>query len=60
VKAVTLVGDVTEKLAAVVDPNLTEVAPKSPVPVMATEVPPLVVPDVGVNEVMVGVGGVNL
>jgi hypothetical protein len=39
---------------------LTEVAPKSPVPVMATEVPPLVVPDVGVNEEMVGVGGVNL
>ena len=39
---------------------MTAVAPMNPVPVMVTVVPPLVVPDVGVSEVMVGVGGHEL
>ena len=56
VLAWTTVGDVTVKLAAVVAPKWTAVAPMNPVPVMVTVVPPLVVPDVGVSEVMVGVG----
>jgi hypothetical protein len=53
--AVTFVGDVTVKLVAAVVPNVTEVAPNRPVPVRVTEVPPLVVPAVGVKDVMVGV-----
>ena len=48
-------GDVTVKLVAGVVPNWTAVAPMRFVPVMVTVVPPLVVPDVGVNEAMVGV-----
>ena len=56
VLAWTTVGDVTVKLAAVVAPKWTAVAPMNPVPVMVTVVPPLVVPDVGVSEAMVGVG----
>ena len=50
-----VVGDVTVKLVAGVVPNWTAVAPMRFVPVMVTVVPPLVVPDVGVNEAMVGV-----
>jgi hypothetical protein len=38
---------------------LTEVAPNSPVPVMMTLVPPMLGPEVGVNEEMVGVGATN-
>ena len=56
VTAVTFVGDVTVKLVAAVVPNVTEVAPNRPVPVMATVVPPLVVPEVGVTEEIVGAG----
>jgi hypothetical protein len=39
-----------------VDPNLTAVAPKKPVPVTVNVVPPPVGPVTGVNEVMVGTG----
>jgi hypothetical protein len=60
VLATTLVVPVTEKLVAVVVPNLTEVAPFRLVPVIVTVVPPLVDPPVGVNEVMVGAGATNL
>ena len=60
VTALMVVGLVTVKLAAVVVPNLTEVAPVRSVPVMVTVVPPLVVPAVGVNEVMVGAGATNV
>src|SRR3974390_933983 len=49
-----MVGDVTVKVVAVVTPNLTAVAPKRLVPVILTVVPPLVVPEVGVSEEMVG------
>ena len=55
VTALRVVGDVTVKLVAGVVPNWTAVAPMRFVPVMVTVVPPLVVPDVGVNEAMVGV-----
>jgi hypothetical protein len=54
VTAVMLVGLVTVKLAAVVVPNLTAVAPKRSVPVMVTDVPPLALPVGGVNDVMAG------
>jgi hypothetical protein len=60
VLATTLLVPVTEKLVAGVVPNVTEVAPFRLVPVMATVVPPLVDPLVGVNEVMVGAGATNL
>ena len=43
--------------AAVVEPNLTPVAPVKPVPVMVTVVPPAVVPEVGLMPVTVGAGG---
>jgi hypothetical protein len=39
---------------------LTAVAPKKPVPVTVTVVPPLVVPVAGVKEVMAGTGATNL
>jgi hypothetical protein len=60
VLATTLVVPVTEKLVAVVVPNLTEVAPFRLVPVMVTVVPPSVEPVVGVNEVIAGAGVTNL
>ncbi len=60
VTALTIVGLVTVKLDAVVDPNLTAVAPMNPVPVIVTVVPPLVVPEVGVSEEMVGVGALKV
>ena len=41
-------------------PNLTEVAPMNPVPVIVTVVEPAVGPAVGVKEVMVGTGATNL
>jgi len=50
------VGLVTVKLAAAVVPNWTDVAPKKPLPVMVTGVPPLVVPAVGLIDEMTGVG----
>jgi len=60
VTAFTVVGLVTVKLAAAVDPNLTAVAPSKPVPVMVTVDPPLVVPEVGVKDVIVGVGATKV
>jgi len=48
------VFDVT--LAAGTEPNLTEVAKSSPVPVIVTEVPPLVGPLVGLMPLTTGVG----
>ena len=54
------VGLVTVKDVAAVAPKWTAVAPMNPVPVILTVVPPLVVPDVGVSEVTVGVGAVNV
>ena len=60
VTALTVGGHVTVKLAAVVVPKWTAVAPKKPVPVIVTVVLPLVVPEAGVNEVMVGVGAMNV
>ena len=45
----------TVKLEAAVAPNFTLVAPVKPVPVMATLVPPAVVPLTG--EMLVTVGG---
>ena len=48
----------TVKDAAVVEPNATALAPVKPVPVMVTEVPPAVDPDVGASPVTVGCGGV--
>ena len=60
VLAWTTVGLVTVKDVAAVAPKWTAVAPMNPVPVILTVVPPLVVPDVGVSEVTVGVGAVEL
>ena len=60
VMALRVVGDVTVKLVAVVVPNWTAVAPIRFVPVMVTVVPPLVVPDVGVNEEMLGAEALNV
>jgi hypothetical protein len=55
--AMTLVVPVTWKVVAGVVPNLTDVAPFRPVPMMVTVVPPNVEPVVGVKLVMVGTGG---
>ena len=60
VMALMVVGLVTVKLLAVVVPNFTELAAKRPVPVIVTVVVPEVVPEVGVNEVIVGAGATNL
>jgi len=49
-----LVGESTEKEAALILPKLTAVAPVKLVPVMVTVAP--LVADVGVKEVIVGVG----
>jgi hypothetical protein len=54
VVAVTVVGLVTLKLAAVAVPNKTLLAPVSWVPVMVTLVPPVVVPESGARVVMAG------
>jgi hypothetical protein len=54
VVALMVVGLVTWRVAAVVEPNLTLVAPVRLVPRMVTVAPPLVLPVVRVNEVMVG------
>ena len=44
------------KMVAEVPPNLTEVAPVKPVPLIVTVVPPATVPDVGDLPVTVGTG----
>ena len=54
--AVTVVEFTTEKLAAAVPPNDTPVAPVRSVPVIVTDVLPVVAPEVGEIPVSVGVG----
>jgi hypothetical protein len=43
--------------AALTDPKLTAVVPLKFVPVIVTEVPPVVAPKVGLISLMVGIGG---
>ena len=52
--AVICVAELTVKLVAAVAPKVTAVAPVNPVPVIVTDVPPVVDPDVGAIEVKVG------
>ena len=52
--AVIEVAELTVKLAAVVPPNATAVAPVRLVPVIVTTVPPAAGPNVGEIEVTVG------
>lgn len=54
VTAVIVVADVTLKLVAGLEPNVTVVTPVNAVPVIVTVVPPLVVPVVGVKLVIAG------
>ena len=56
VVAVIDVALTTFTLVAAVPPKLTVAPVRKPVPVMATEVPPAVVPEVGEIEVTVGAG----
>jgi hypothetical protein len=49
------VAELTVKLLAATEPNITAVAPLKSVPVMLTEVPPAVLPLVGEMELIVGV-----
>lgn len=56
--ATTEVSDFTEMLVEEVVPNETAVAAVRPVPVIVTEVPPLVPPVVGLIAVTVGNGAV--
>ena len=51
-----VVGFSTEKLVAVMPPNLTCPDPVRWVPVIVIAVPPVVVPEAGVSEVIVGTG----
>ena len=52
--AVIDVAELTVKLVAAVAPNVTNVAPVKPVPVMVTVVPPAAGPDVGEIDATVG------
>src|SRR5437660_8778259 len=52
--AVIDVGELTVKLAALVEPNLTVVVPLKPVPVIVTVPPPLGEPWLGSTRVTVG------
>ena len=52
--AVIELPEVTVKLVAAVEPNLTAVAPAKPVPVIVTEVPPAAGPTLGSTLVTVG------
>ena len=52
--AVIDVAELTVKAVALVTPNVTAVAPVNPVPVIVTDVPPVVGPDVGAIDVTVG------
>ena len=56
VVATMVVELLTEKEAAAFVPNVTDVTPTKPVPVMVTVVPPFVDPAVGVMLVIVGAG----
>jgi len=49
------VAEVTVKLLAATDPNITAVAPLRSVPVIVTKVPPTILPFVGEMELTVGV-----
>jgi len=42
-----VVGLNTETLVAAIPPNVTEVAPVNPIPVILTPVPPVLVPNAG-------------
>ena len=53
--AVIEVAELTVKLVALVAPNLTAVVPDNAVPVMVTDVPPVVGPAFGATDVTVGV-----
>ncbi len=44
------------KLVAATEPNMTELAPVKPTPVIVTEVPPAVDPDVGLTDMTMGTG----
>ena len=52
--AVMEVGPFTVKFAAAVVLNFTALAPVKPVPVMVTDVPPVLGPEVGLTEVTAG------
>jgi hypothetical protein len=54
--AVIWVAELTVKLVAAVPPMVTPVAPVKLVPVTVTEVPPAVVPELGLIPVTVGAG----
>ena len=54
--ALMLVALLTVKLEAAVVPNFTALAPVKPVPVIATEVPPVLGPELGLTPVTVGAG----
>ena len=56
--AVIEVPEFTVTAVAATVPNITVAPEVKPVPVMVTEVPPVVGPLVGVIDVTVGVGGV--
>ncbi|UAL70925.1 hypothetical protein K7396_33885 [Streptomyces angustmyceticus] len=56
VMATMVVSLSTWKLAAGVPTKVTAVAPVKPVPVMVTWVPPVVLPEAGVNPLIVGAG----
>ena len=53
--AVIEVAELTTKLVALVTPNFTAVAPVRLVPVIVTDVPPVVGPEVGAIDVTDGV-----
>jgi hypothetical protein len=52
--AVMEVSELTVKEVAATEPNITEEAPVKPLPLMATEVPPPVLPDVVPSDVTDG------
>jgi len=52
--AVIEVAELTVKLVALAAPNFTAVAPVNAVPVMVTDVPPVVGPAFGATDVTVG------
>jgi hypothetical protein len=54
--AVIDVAEFTVKLVALLAPNFTAVAPVKPVPVIATDVPPIAKPEVGAIDVTDGAG----
>ena len=55
--AVIVVALLTVNAAGLPGPKLTAVAPVNPVPVMVTDVPPVLGPEPGLTPVTVGAGG---